>query len=985
MDSRGVLARFEAERQALALMDHPNIAKVLDAGTTADGRPFFVMELVAGHPLTDYCDARRLTVRRRLDLFVQVCQAVQHAHQKGVMHRDLKPSNILVAEVDGRPMPKVIDFGLAKALQAGTLPDVSLDRSSGAVVGTPRYMAPEQADPAAADVDTRADVYALGVVLYELLVGSTPLSPETARQADRGEVLRLVREGETPPPTVRLRTTPDLPGIAAVRGTEPARLAREVRGDLEWIALRCLEKDRTRRYETASGVAADVRRYLAHEPVLAGPPSRWYRLRKFARRHQAVLGVGTAFAVLLVAAAATATWLAFRATAAERAANAEADKARAARTRTRSALDDVSSEAVATLLTRQAELTEQHRAFLRRTLERYAEFADDPDPDPAARADVARAYSRMANIRLTLGELPEARRTIDRAAELFAALADEFPDDPAYRAELARALTDQGIVCDQQMRRTEAEACFRRANDLYTALAAAHPDNTTYKLGEANTLVSVANLLADRHARPEAEAAYRKAIRFLEPLPDAPDGSTRSRLANAHYNLARLLREMNRSPESEDEYRRAITIGEQLVKDLPHAHDYARRLSSAMISLSSVVASRKAWDDAEKLIRSGLEIQDRLATDYPSIPEYRKFLGRTLSTLAEMLEDQEKFDAAREAFERCVRVRQLLVRQYPGTPEYARDLASIYNNFANFEVFLGNTAAGEAGFRKALEIQEPLVGTYPDVPEYRHEITNSYYNLGNLLAQRGDYEEAERTFRRGLEHREVLAKRFPDEPEHEVYRGRFTGGIAQSLADRGKREESLEWFTRSLGHLTGALTRMKEADPEDQSVLFDNTILYADALEALGRAKEALPAFDDALRLAGEKEPDPAFARQVFGIRVRMCQLRGDAAGCRAAVGKIEALRKTDAESLYQLACYTARLSATVRAADATPAGARQADADADRAMALVEQAVAAGYRDARLAQNPALEPLRARPGFAALAATARIPTAPPPRPAGKK
>jgi eukaryotic-like serine/threonine-protein kinase len=318
MDSSQVIARFEAERQALAMMDHPNIARVLDAGTTAAGRPFFVMELVEGVPLTAYCDDRRLTVRGRLGLFVAVCQAVQHAHQKGVIHRDLKPSNILVTEVDGRPVPKVIDFGLAKALRSGSLADLSVDTGFGSMLGTPMYMAPEQADLGAADVDTRADVYALGVVLYELMTGSTPLTRETIQRAALGEVLRLLHEAETPLPTARLRTAMDLASVAAVRGTEPGRLAKELRGDLEWIALKCLEKDRSRRYETANGLASDVLRHLADEPVTAGPPSRWYRAQKFVRRNRAPVLAATLVLFALIAGVLGTTWGMVRARAAER-------------------------------------------------------------------------------------------------------------------------------------------------------------------------------------------------------------------------------------------------------------------------------------------------------------------------------------------------------------------------------------------------------------------------------------------------------------------------------------------------------------------------------------------------------------------------------------------------------------------------------------------------------------------------------------------
>ncbi|MFO0959391.1 MAG: serine/threonine-protein kinase [Isosphaeraceae bacterium] len=284
MDSRAVLARFDAERQALALMDHPNIARIYDGGLTPAGQPFFVMELVQGVPLSDYCDQKRLTVDARLELFVAVCQAVQHAHQKGIIHRDLKPGNVLVTEVDGRPTPKVIDFGVAKATEQN-LTDMSF-ADTGSIVGTPTYMSPEQADPSSMDIDTRTDVYALGVMLYELLTGSPPLD---ARQFRRGavlEMLRMVREVDPPRPSTKLSTAEALPNIAANRSIEPTRLSKLLQGELDWVVMKALEKDRARRYDTANGLARDIQRYLADEVVEARPPSRGYRLRKFVKRNK---------------------------------------------------------------------------------------------------------------------------------------------------------------------------------------------------------------------------------------------------------------------------------------------------------------------------------------------------------------------------------------------------------------------------------------------------------------------------------------------------------------------------------------------------------------------------------------------------------------------------------------------------------------------------------------------------------------------------
>jgi serine/threonine protein kinase/WD40 repeat protein len=320
-ETRPVVARFEAERQALALMDHPNIAKVLDAGTTASGQPYFVMELVKGIPIVGFCDRRQLTVRERLGLFVDVCQAVQHAHQKGIIHRDLKPSNVLVALYDGKPVPKVIDFGVAKAT-GPRLTEKTLFTEFGAVVGTLEYMSPEQAELNQLDIDTRSDIYSLGVLLYELLTGTTPLEKKRLQQAALLEILRLIREEEPPRPSKRLSTTEELPAIAANRGLEPKRLSGLVRGELDWIVMKALEKDRNRRYESAGAFAADVRRYLHDEPVQACPPSVGYRLRKFAGRHKGPVLAAALVALALVGGIVGTTWGMLRATAAQGAAQA---------------------------------------------------------------------------------------------------------------------------------------------------------------------------------------------------------------------------------------------------------------------------------------------------------------------------------------------------------------------------------------------------------------------------------------------------------------------------------------------------------------------------------------------------------------------------------------------------------------------------------------------------------------------------------------
>ncbi|HEY1379215.1 MAG TPA: serine/threonine-protein kinase, partial [Gemmataceae bacterium] len=350
MDSKQVVARFEAERQALALMDHPNIARVLDGGTTGGGRPYFVMDLVKGVPITRYCDDHRLTPRQRLELFVPVCQAVQHAHQKGIIHRDIKPSNVLVALYDGRPVPKVIDFGVAKA--AGRpLTEKTLATGFGTIVGTLEYMSPEQAEVNQLDIDTRSDVYALGVLLYELLAGSPPFTRKELEKAGMLEMLRVIREREPSKPSTKLSTADGLPTLAANRGTEPAKLTRLVRGELDWIVMKALEKDRNRRYETANGFAMDVQRYLADEAVEACPPSAGYRLKKFVRRNRGPVLAASLLVLSLVAGIIGTTWgliRANRATEAERIAkqDTEAQKENAVRSAAEARAKEAEANAV---------------------------------------------------------------------------------------------------------------------------------------------------------------------------------------------------------------------------------------------------------------------------------------------------------------------------------------------------------------------------------------------------------------------------------------------------------------------------------------------------------------------------------------------------------------------------------------------------------------------------------------------------------------
>jgi non-specific serine/threonine protein kinase/serine/threonine-protein kinase len=430
MDSRQVIARFESERQALALMDHPNIARVFDAGATS-GRPYFVMELVHGVPITRYADSERLTVKERIELFIPVCKAIQHAHQKGIIHRDIKPSNLLVGEQDGQPTPKVIDFGLAKAL-GQQLSDATMMTNLGTIVGTLEYMSPEQAELTRNDIDTRADVYSLGAVLYELLTGVTPLDHERLAQTPYVETLQRIREEEPVRPSARVRSSASSSEIAAKRRSEPARLPGLLHAELDWIVMKALDKDRTRRYETVNGLARDLERYLAGEAVEASAPSTAYRVRKFAGRHRLGFTMAASLTGLLVVGVVVSTWEAVRARRAESEARAVSAFLR----------NDILSQASADTQAR-PNIKPDPDLKVRTALDRAAaridgKFSGQPLAEGSIRHTVGQTYN-------DLGLFAEAQRHFERALELRRRfLGENDPDTLASLEGLATTLERQG-------------------------------------------------------------------------------------------------------------------------------------------------------------------------------------------------------------------------------------------------------------------------------------------------------------------------------------------------------------------------------------------------------------------------------------------------------------------------------------------------------------------------------------------------------------
>ena len=498
MDTKEVIARFEAERQALALMNHPNIASVLDGGATEAGRPFFVMELVRGVPITKFCDEQNLTTAARLELFTAVCHAVQHAHQKGIIHRDLKPSNILVTLHDGKPVPKVIDFGIAKATQ-GKLTDSTVFTAFEQFIGTPAYMSPEQAEMSGLDIDTRSDIYSLGVLLYELLTGRPPFDPKTLVAGGLDEIRRIIREVEPPKPSTQLSTlaAADRTTIARLRGVDPAKHRVQLSGDLDWIVMKALEKNRARRYETPSEFAADIARHLGNEPVLACPPSTVYRLSKLFGRYKLAFTAAAMIALAVAAGAIVSTWQAIRATRAEHVAVAERTRAENARTeaeaaRGREAALRIEAEKNQTRAETEATRSSQVAAFMkamltgigpRVALGRDTQLLREIVQQTEARlqAELTQQPAVLAELRDTLGLVYYDLGDYPRAIELFrSALADRRRLWGNENVAVASSLDHLGLALHWDSEIIEADSVLREAVAIRRKLLGnEHPDTAT--------------------------------------------------------------------------------------------------------------------------------------------------------------------------------------------------------------------------------------------------------------------------------------------------------------------------------------------------------------------------------------------------------------------------------------------------------------------------------------------------------------------------
>jgi serine/threonine protein kinase len=691
MDTKQVVARFESERQALALMNHPNIAKVFDAGATDQGRPFFVMECVKGVPITDYCDIHRLNNRQRLELFNQVCEGVQHAHQKGIIHRDIKASNVLVMIQDDKPLPKIIDFGVAKAVSQ-RLTERTVFTEMGQLIGTPEYMSPEQAEMSGLDIDTRTDVYSLGVLLYELLVGVLPFESKDLRSAGFDEIRKKIREEEPPKPSTRL-TTPGFDTDHAMRSrqTDLSALTKQLKGELDWITMKAMAKDRTQRYASASELAVDIMRYLKHEPVMAGPPSAAYRLRKYVRRHKVGVAAG-ALVILALIIGITGTSIGLlKAVKAEKRAREEAETA----------------QRVSDFLVGLFEVSDPSEArgntiTAREILDKGSgKIEEELQAQPKIRS---RLMETMGRVYRNLGLYDQAAPILEKSLSLKRQVYRE------NHLEVAASLHTLAVLYDTQGKYQEAESLFRQSLAIKEKILGQDHSDVAKSLNS----IAVVNWNQGKYA--EAEPLFLRSLAIKEKAlgPDDPE------VGNTLTNLGVLYHLQNKFEEAEPLFKRALAISEKVL-DQDHPD-----VASALNNLGSLYEDMGKPEEAEPLYERALAIWEKtLGPDHTDV-------AIALHNLANLYRNNGKVDEAESYYLRSLSIfEKALGADHPYVAYSYRERANLYRDQGKHE-------EAEKLYQSALEIFEKSLG-----PDHLN-VAETLENYALLLRQLDRAEEAEK-------------------------------------------------------------------------------------------------------------------------------------------------------------------------------------------------------------------------------------------------
>ena len=643
MDTKQVVARFEAERQALAMMDHPNIAKVLDAGTTDTGRPYFIMELVRGIRITDYCDQNNLSTKERLDLFIKVCQAIQHAHQKGIIHRDIKPSNILVTLHDGVPVPKVIDFGIAKATE-GRLTDATVYTQLHQFIGTPAYMSPEQAEMSGLDIDTRSDIYSLGVLLYELLAGSTPFDGQELMSQGIDQMRKTIREKEPVRPSTRFATLKgeELTTTAKRRSADKSKLMHQLTGDLDWIVMKCLEKDRTRRYDTANGLAADLKRHLNNEPVGARPPSAAYRFQKAFRRNKLVFAAGTAIAAALVLGVIGTSLGLIRAERQQREAEA-ARKLAEQRFLSASRFVEDMFQQVAPKFQDLIGATEAQQALAQISVNFLESLGGTNGGDQAYESELAELDAELAYalgnefIPNTVGDYSNALRFASQALTIEQNLVKTQPNDGQLLRQLAQTEDQVGGILQMLNRPTDSIDHFKRSLELSEQLLNQNPGDTNLESVRIAHF-RIGNVLMDQNRAKEALEQYY--LPYAKQWLDRPlDPALNSGEAHTCYVVHGLVgdaeMQLNHPSNALPQFEEAFRWMKILVDREPNEARYARDWSELHRDIGTAQIALGRFDEGLTNLDEAVRLAEPLVQRDPSN-------GSSQESLAEVLQDEAK-------------------------------------------------------------------------------------------------------------------------------------------------------------------------------------------------------------------------------------------------------------------------------------------------------------------------------------------------------
>jgi serine/threonine protein kinase len=747
MDTKQVVARFEAERQALALMDHPNIARVLDGGATEGGRPFFVMELVRGVRLTEFSDQKKLSTRERLELFIQVCQAIQHAHQKGIIHRDLKPSNILVTIVDGQAVPKVIDFGIAKATNNQQLTDKTVFTAFEQFIGTPAYMSPEQAEMSGVDIDTRTDIYSLGVVLYELLTGKPPFKSDELLRSGIDGMRRTIRQADPPRPSTRLSTlvADEATTVAKARQMEIPGLVKAVRGDLDWIVMKCLEKERDRRYETVNSLALDIRRHLNSEAVSARPASRLYRLQKLMHRNQLAFAASATVLLVMLGGIGASSWQAIRATQAEQEqsrlrlqAQAQERKAQIEAARSaqfaqfmRDMLQGVGPEVA------RGRDTTLLRAIVEQTARRLKELKGQPEVE----ADL---LATLGNVYLDLGDYTNAalmhQQALERRKQMFT----------EEHAEVAASLNDLGLVRCAEGKGNESESLHREALAMRRRLfGEENPEvaASLHNLGEALRL---------QHRYAEAETVHRAGLVLRRKLL----GEEHPAVAQSLNNLGATVYGAGNAAAAEDLLRETLALRKRLTGDQQTA------IAFTLDDLAWAETAQGKYAEAERACREGLEIRKAV------LGENHRDVARSLGNLATIQREQGRLTNAEGSFRQVLEMNRKL---YPALHPH---IADTLLNLASTLQAEGRPGEAEPLYREALEMQRQLFG------DASPRVASSLSFLALALLEQAKSAEAESAAREAL----VIRARLPENVQFPIFALRNLTRIFKALGKEADTE-----------------------------------------------------------------------------------------------------------------------------------------------------------------------------------------------------